>query len=277
MNALILFFSGTGNTWWCARELSRELSALGITSKIHSIEQPVPSWDFDILGLGWPVYGSDLPLPMMDFIGKHLPDHSGNRSLFTFCTQYMFSGDGAQVPKKELAAKGWSIQWSAHFIMPNNISVPQSPFSYTADYSRHRKMLNKTGKKIHRFARAIAENQPFTQGASTFSEALGMIQRKPFRKYFPQWRNEIRIHTSTCTLCGRCVAICPSGNLFMNTESTPTTIETRGTCVLCIRCYNFCPVQAVLCMGKAHNPKRGIPFQGPVPEFKPETLIHPRT
>ncbi|MBN2050779.1 MAG: 4Fe-4S binding protein, partial [Spirochaetales bacterium] len=69
-----------------------------------------------------------------------------------------------------------------------------------------------------------------------------------------------------------CVNICPSGNLVREGN----TIRTTGKCVLCERCYNFCPVQAVLYMGRPHKGRRGKPYRGPVPGFKPEMLRRPR-
>jgi len=272
MKALILFFSGTGNTWWCARQLAEALQTRGIYTSIHSIEQAIPDVDFDLLGLGWPVYGSDLPLPMTDFIQTRLPAPSADQKLFTFCTQYMFSGDGAWIAQAALSVKNWQIRWAAHFLMPNNICVPQSPFAFSGDYTAHQTRLKKTTVKISAFANAISEDLPFSQGKSKASLLLGRLQRDPYRKYFPLLRDDISIDRTVCKLCGRCVAICPSGNLRQAADETGLHIASQGNCVLCVRCYNFCPVQAVLYRGRRHPAKRGLPYRGPTPDFQPEQL-----
>ena len=41
MNTVIFYFSGTGNTWWCATKLKRELEHLGTNVEIYSLENKV--------------------------------------------------------------------------------------------------------------------------------------------------------------------------------------------------------------------------------------------
>ena len=63
----IFFFSGTGNTYWCADRLANSLTENGISARAISIEGVDPSrvervvTKAEIVGLGWPVYASDLP------------------------------------------------------------------------------------------------------------------------------------------------------------------------------------------------------------------------
>ena len=273
MTCVVFCFSGTGNTWWCARRLASSLEARGVQTRVESIERTSADAaadladGADLLGLGWPIYGSDLPEPMKWFIDATLPPADG-RSLFTFCTQLLFSGNGARVYERELAARGWRIGWSAHLRMPNNISVAVSPLSWSADPQAHERRLEKTSRRIDRFARAVLDGRRFSQGRGPLPAALGAMQRRPFRRWFPRLRNDISVDKERCTRCGRCVRICPSGNLAM----TPDGVVTGGACVLCVRCYNYCPVQAVRYMGRPHRPDRGLPYRGPVPDFRPEEL-----
>ena len=277
MTAVIFCFSGTGNTWWCARRIAASLDALGMPTRVESIERTDADAaarlvaGADLVGLGWPVYGSDLPEPMKQFVDTTLPLAEGRR-VFTFCTQLLFSGDGARVYERELAGRGWFTGWSVHLRMPNNISVTVSPLTWSADPDAHARRLEKTARKIDRFAGAVVDGRPFGQGRGWFSAVLGAMQRRPFRRWFPRLRNDITIDAEICTRCGRCVRICPSGNLTM----TPDGVAAGGTCVLCVRCYNYCPVQAVLYMRRPHRPERGLPYRGPVAGFRPEELTADR-
>jgi ferredoxin/flavodoxin len=273
MNAPIFFFSGTGNTAWCAERLGEHLRRRGVTTPVSSIEtidREVLLADLDradIVGLGWPVYGSDLPEPMKRFLDL-LPDGRGRR-VFAFCTQLFFSGNGARVYERELRERNWTIGWSAHFRMPNNICVTAFRIPFSSDPSDHLTRLERTEKKIDRFAGAIACDNRFTQGKGFLPAVLGLMQRAPYRKWFPSLRDDIGIDHELCTRCGRCVAICPVKNLTLENGR----IESHGRCVLCVRCYNFCPVQAVCYRGKAHIAKRGVPYRGPVAGFRPEKLV----
>ncbi len=277
MTAVVFVFSGTGNTWWCAQRLAESFDAHGVPTCVESIERIGAAsatelvGKADVVGLGWPVYGSDLPEPMKRFIDTTLPE-ADQRTVFTFCTQLLFSGNGARVCERELAARGWAIGWSVHLRMPNNISVTVSPLSWSADPGVHTRRLEKTARRIDRFAEAVAHGRSFSRGRGLLPAALGALQRRPFRRWFPRLRNDISIDAARCTRCGRCTRICPIGNL----TTTPDGIVTHGVCVICVRCYNYCPVQAVRYMGRLHKPERGLPYRGPVAEFRPEELVPDR-
>lgn len=275
MQITIFYFSGTGNTWWCAQEMQKQFTKAHVDCIIVSIEQIIPervkslSLASDIIGIGYPVYGSDLPQPMKNFIDHTLPDNpEGKTRFFTFCTQLIFSGDGAHVYREELQKKQWNINWSVHLHMPSNICVTAMPLPYTNDPKKISKRLVKTEKKIGKFTQAISTGRSYQQGNSKASKRLGLLQRSPYRRYFPRLRNDVTIDYDACIGCNLCIRICPSGNLFAD----GVRIGTRGTCMLCVRCYNFCPTQAIIYMGKKHKKKRGIPYQGPTKDFSPEQI-----
>ncbi len=298
MRIPIFYFSGTGNTWWCARTLRDKFNAADHESRIISIEQTDAGMtaaiikSADLVGIGYPIYGSDLPQPMKDFISWNLPDvrngKNGNsesrsspipaqsgstrKQLLVFCTQLLFSGDGAMVYRKELEQKGWEVRWAAHIRMPNNICVSALPFPYTTDWQKIGRRLRKAERKIGALSADVIRNHPRRKGATLFSRQLGLLQRAPYRSMFPRLRNDVRIDETLCIHCGCCVAACPSGNLY----EEDGIIRTRGMCILCVRCYNFCPVQAVTYLGKHHKASRGIPYRGPIPDFSPEKIAAPR-
>ena len=271
--AVIFYFSGTGNTWWVSNRIMQHLRTGNFDAYCYSIER-ISTDEANthissaaIVGFGYPVYGSDLPLPMKDFI-ENLACFSGTPA-FVFCTQYMFSGDGAAVSAGFLRKKGFVMFACEHFLMPNNVCVQALRiFSFTNDPQKIEKIKQKTDKKILRFTSGLCESKGPLRGSNIFSLLLGLLQRAPFRKYFAKWRNDISIDNSICTGCMRCVNICPSANLF----SSDGNIMTSGTCVLCLRCYNFCPVLAVKYIGKLHDPKRGVPYKGPGEGFCPEDI-----
>ena len=276
MKITIFYFSGTGNTWWCAREMQEKFTAENNDCSIISIEQTTPETvstatrNSDIIGIGYPIYGSDLPQPMKDFIDYAFPDNPENQpKLFTFCTQLIFSGDGAHIYQNELQKKQWEINWSVHLRMPNNICVTVMPLPYTADQKKIDKRLVKTKRKIIDFTYAVRNGKSFRQGYTYISKILGLMQRNPYRKYYPRLQNDISINTETCISCKRCIRICPVNNLNLDKG----VITAQGFCVLCVRCYNFCPTQSIIYMGKRHKEKRGTPYRGPVKDFSPEHII----
>ena len=132
--ATIFYFSGTGNTWWTADRIKKQLDAANINAETVSIDSLMneggidakkTDWlikSSDLIFFGWPVYGSDLPQPMKAFIDSLTPLGT-QKHVHTFCTQMEFSGDGAWHYHKNFEAKNLIIDSSAHFIMPSNVSI----------------------------------------------------------------------------------------------------------------------------------------------------------
>ncbi len=266
----VFYFSGTGNTWWVANRLAASLRDMGADAACFSVEQvDTGSADrliagCDVVGFGYPVYASDLPEIMKTFMSGLTPVC---KDVFIFCSQWLWSGDGARVGTEFLDSE-FRVKWAEHFAMPNNVSVSVFRLPYTNDKRRIERVLKKTEAKIQRFARRIMSGKPFLRGFNSVSVFSGYLQRHPFRSMYHRLRNDISIDRGKCISCGYCLKLCPAGNLC----SAGDTINTRGTCILCLRCYSFCPAMAVKYMNRLHIPGRGEPYRGPVAGFKPEIM-----
>ncbi|MCA0386418.1 MAG: EFR1 family ferrodoxin [Firmicutes bacterium] len=126
----IFYFSGTGNTLWAANQLAERLQ----NCPVYSIEAPL---DFtaiidtlDQVVFAYPIYGSDLPLPMKQFLMR-LPLGERTIKTYSIVTQWQFSGDGG-VLIREFLPKRFALSGSAHIFMPNNISVAPLENTMTA-------------------------------------------------------------------------------------------------------------------------------------------------
>jgi flavodoxin/ferredoxin len=272
----IFYFSGTGNTWWAAQRLAEELEKYKFQTSTHSIEQVSQEkandliGQADLVGLGYPIYGSDAPLIMQDFISA-LPQNKQPKPMLVFVTQAAWSGNGAYFIRPLVEAKGYRIDWAVHFNMPNNISLDLG-FFLNAILGLFRAKPANALKRIKELACRVVENQPWIMGRSPFF-SLGWIQRIPFRRGIHQWQsNAYQVDDGKCNACGRCERICPVGNITL-IDGLP---QFDDRCNLCLRCFNFCPQLAILAFNKPFNAAHfgDKPYQGPVPEFRPELLIN---
>lgn len=270
--AVIFFFSGTGNTWWVTEEIYGELRKINYSVKKRSIEEvTVEEADLlisgaDLAGFGYPIYGSDIPKPMLSFIGAL--KKVNQQKAFVFCTQWIWSGDGARVAASVLNKKGFTVRWGEHFLMPNNVTVNMIPLPYTNNSSKLNKIRKRAVKRIRHFSEKIATGKKYHRGFCKLSFLLGSVQRVPFRIVFKKLQNDISIDKERCIYCGDCVSLCPAENFY----KTEKGISTKGNCILCLRCYNFCPVSAIMYRGRLHQKKRGIPYRGPLESFDPYIL-----
>jgi ferredoxin/flavodoxin len=275
---LFFYFTGTGNTWWITKELSKQLGQLGWDTRLISIESVLIRTSshlsddilhliekYDIVGFGFPIYGSDAPIPMRTFI-EAFPSLTGSplegKKCLTYVTQMMFSGDGGFIFHKTLCKKGFDHLWSFHFVMPNNITVPGSPFAYITSQAQIDQILQKVQPRLIQATRAIHENRRVLMGKNPVARLMGWMQRAPYQMESHVMHKKLGVDSTKCTKCNLCVSNCPTANISLQESG----IQFSNKCTLCLRCYNWCPMRAIV-FGKKRNFDQVPAYRGP-PEFK---------
>jgi len=275
MNKIVIFyFSGTGNTWWVSERIAETLKGMGVEASAHSIEQvSVESAsalieDADAVGLGFPIYGSDVPRNFLRFL-EALPEQAEGKDTLGFVTQMAWSGDGFNFLRKMMAAKGYRVRWTAEFNMPNNVAIPFIPLPYSAEYARFKKQLEKAQEKIVQLCKVMVNGDDQIEHDDLFSTASAWIQRGPFR-WMHDWAGRLwSVEAEACTSCERCARICPADNIRM-ADGVPVHGD---DCILCLRCFNYCPTLAIHYAGLSNRrAEKNPPFKGPVMTFKPELI-----
>ncbi len=270
-NVAIFYFSGTGNTWYVSDKLKNCLTESGLIVKIYSVEALSEKESNGIISkndlviFGYPIYASYMPAPMIKFINGLKTNE--NKPSAIFCTQMIFSGDGAKVCDYLIEKKGFKTKWAIHFNMANNLNC--GPFKFlpvTNDEEKLKKMRQKTDKRIEKFSNLIVNNKEFKQGFSKASGILAKMQRPIEKKdHTALWKNSMSIDKDLCIKCGKCARLCPMRNVL----NDGSIFYTNGNCCGCLRCHNFCPAKAVMYKG-SKNIKEN--YQGPIKGFDPIIL-----
>lgn len=241
---IIIYFSGTGNSQYIAERFSQIMGAT-----CYSIEEAV---DFNqimtaaqTIVVCYPIYGSCVPRIMRDFVSDNQAAFAGKK-LIIFCTQLLFSGDGARVFTDLLAGVPVDIRYAEHFNMPNNICnfflFPLAPPRRQQGY------LNKADQKLRRASRNITAGVVKKRGFNLLSRYLGLwTQRVHFGTLEKKAERDVRI-AAACNGCGKCVRICPMKNL----KITGKSVTQLNHCTLCYRCVNQCPQKAITVL--VHTP-----------------------
>ena len=175
---LTLYFSGTGNSRYVAMRFSSLMQA-----DCHSIEETV---DFDAclsksetVCFCYPTYGSCVPRIMRDFVTTHNMALTGKK-LVLFCTQLLFSGDGARVFMDLLEGVRCDVIYAEHIRMPNNIcNVFLFPVK-AAD--RCGDVFAAADRLLARAADNIRAGIVVKRGFNPLSRAMGFLAQ---RAYFP--------------------------------------------------------------------------------------------
>lgn len=251
---LMLYFSGTGNSRYVAEAFSRRMEA-----ECHSIEETA---DFAArltahveVAVCYPVYCSGVPRLMREFAIRYQGAFQGKKVLI-FCTQMLYSGDGARA-FTDLFPPGWfTVLYAEHFFMPGNLCNVLPAWTFGEGFARRR--AEKAEEKIERICRNLERGRRVRRGFGRPSRLLGGMQRHYLLTTEDKARDAVTIGEG-CTGCGLCASRCPAGNLLL-VRGRPVP---QARCMFCYRCVNLCPRQAItVCYDKTVKAQyHGVPAE----------------
>ena len=233
---VMLYFSGTGNSKYIAGLFCRQFN-----SKAYSIEENIDFEELikqeETIGFCYPVYASRVPRIMREFAVKYT-DHLKNKKLIIFCTQVLFSGDGARSFTDIFPRGHVKVIYAEHFLMPNNVCN----FFLTPLESEKKveKYIANAERKMRLVCADIKAGTIKKRGFNIISRILGLIQGVFVPAMEKMARKSVRINDN-CTQCGLCIELCPMSNLAGENGK----ITHKNNCTACYRCINKCPEKAI--------------------------------
>lgn len=237
-----VYFSGTGNTRYCIEKLVHGLDAhagcIGIEhpSAIQAMAQS------DFIVLAYPVYFSNLPKIMRDFIKSNQSIFFGKK-VFIIATMGLFSGDGTGCAARLLKQYGAEIVGGLHLKMPDCIG-DEKLLKKTREENRI--IVKRAEEKIKKAVQALKSGQAPREGLSFLCHMAGLFgQRLWFYNKTKHYSGKLKISSEQCVGCGVCTKLCPMGNLSVEHQmATP-----HNQCTMCYRCISNCPNQAITLLG----------------------------
>lgn len=231
---VIVYFSGTGNSKYIAEKFADRMQI-----EAHSIEENIDFGQIfdkvDTIAVCYPIYGSCVPLIMREFVKKNMQFFE-RKKLIIFCTQMLFSGDGAKAFTRLIPNCDGRVRYAEHFKMPNNIcNFALFPMTEKEKTKKPLRALEKLDKVCSDIQKGVVKKR----GWNAFSNILGKTQNIAYPKMEAKARASFRTDDS-CIGCGLCVKKCPMHNL----ELVNGKVKQNGNCTLCYRCVNICPKQS---------------------------------
>jgi flavodoxin/ferredoxin len=243
MKTLIIYFSQTGNTRKMA-ECIRE-GIVGITGHCDMKElSQVDSdslADYDLVGLGCPVFYYQEPFNVRDFM-ENLPILKG-RHWFAFCSHGSVIGNTFPSMAERLEKKG-IIVIGYHDTYADG-TLPFYPYpTLTTGHPDSQDL-----QEARAFGNEIAGRyQRIAEGDSSLIPQLAEIPEEWVKnaqmlnlEFMEQMMPKLRIDMEKCIQCGECEENCPVAGIDVRSE--PPRVQ--SPCVYCWNCAKICPTLAI--------------------------------
>ena len=243
MKALITYFSMTGYTQKVAEHIRKgiaEKAGQCDLKRLVEVDTTVLG-DYDLVGLGCPVYYYKEPFNVSDFIDS-LPELR-NKQWFVFCTHGMVLGNTLVSMSDKLKKKG--IQVVGYFDTYADATAPF--FTYPVPTSGHpdsqeyeeacafgRELVERSRRIVKGEVGLIPSPDPV---AKEWIERADMMTRETLGQLMPP----LRIDMEKCTLCHECEEACPAKGIDVGVD--PPRIQ--DPCIYCYQCPMICPTQAI--------------------------------
>ena len=238
-----VYFSGTGNTKHCVTEFVRCFDENNAAITIESSDAIKMIDDNDFIIFGYPVYFSNVPKIVRDFIVESKSVFR-NKKVFIICTMGLFSGDGAGCSARIFKRYGTKVVGGLHLKMPDCIGDEKM---LKKSVEENRKIIEQANTKLRLSAKRLKEGTPTNEGLNIFYHIAGLFgQRLWYYGKTTSYKDKPNIESQKCIGCGRCVELCPLNNI----EITNDKAVAKGKCTMCYRCFSNCPVQALTILGK---------------------------
>ena len=232
---MILYFSGTGNSRYCAEMLADLLHEecvdifrylqTGSSAELTS-EKP---WIFVA-----PTYCWQLPRAFQEFLGASR--FSGSRDAYFVMTCGGEIGNSAVKNQALCEAMGLRYRGTLPVVMPDNYIVMfRAPAAPEAQ-----KIISKARPILEQGAARIQAGKDFPPvKVSLLDKTKSGIVNTLFYRYYIKAKPFAV--TSACIGCGKCEAACPFGNIQMQ-NSKPVWGD---HCTHCMACICGCPTEAI--------------------------------
>lgn len=232
---MIIYFSATGNSEFCAKQLAKCLNGEVVCSnKLIKQNKTGDFYSDKPYVFVFPVYLSTIPAVFTDFIAKS--NFTGSSKAYFVATCASTIGASVNVGESLCLAKNLEFMGATSIVMPQNYIIL---FSMTeADECVNRK--NNAVNTIKGLAKQV-DNQEKLNGkkASNFEYSITMFVEKLYLNHFTKTKKFYA--TDKCIGCGLCKKQCPM-NCISIKDKHPVW---NNSCIHCMACINRCPTQAI--------------------------------
>lgn len=239
MKCLLVYYTGTYNTRYLTNMLKEKLVNKGIEVDTYEMDvlnmEKLDYSSYDLLGIGYPIYGFNVPSRFLKFIRKQRFPKGLKAFIYKNSGETYHANDASSINiYHKLKRSKIRIENEYHFMMPYNIHFKFEDALVSEILKMDDKLLDilvkevleeipniKKYKLLHRFITAVVKLQYIGGDVNSFF---------------------YRIKKDKCINCNKCISNCPTRNIYRNKKGN---IKFHHDCLMCMRCSLNCPTDAI--------------------------------
>lgn len=237
---MIVYFSATGNSKYCAEQLASKLND-NLCSLNHLMKENIKEIDVngqDMFGIVCPAYDFNISYSVAEFIEDAIIKNISKECyVYAVFTCGKSCGAAEKTLKDILKKKGIKLKSAYKIEMPDNY-IPMFPLSTKEEQT---KILKQAEIRLEE----ILKNILFRENLTITTKQMPVPMRYLIKKVaVPSQRRATKNFwvKDTCIGCGLCQNICPK-NIIELQDGKPVWI--KDDCACCLGCIHRCPKSAI--------------------------------
>lgn len=242
----IVFFSGTGNTKFVAKQFKKNLEQKGHKVTLIDISENKEFKDeYEAYIFGGPLYAGMITDVLEKFAMSNIKDGK-RRKVMVFSTQASSNNKGTDYLAYYLERMNFDVIREEIITMPNNYYFSRFKKAKATDIQKLKKDCMKNSKNIINLFLKNAEKRNETSDSKV---AFKMWFYNKFKKLSKKWaRKKLSVDMKKCIKCKKCELGCITKNIKVEDE-----VLFGDKCISCRKCLNLCPTNSFLYNKKAIN------------------------
>jgi len=243
VRTLIIVFSQTGYTQKVAERIRDGAIEMGTECEIAAISDVDPGTlhEYDLIGLGCPVFYGKEPLNVRGFV-EELPEMKG-KHWFVFTTHASTIGIAMISMAQGLESKGGVIVGSHDTYADSTAPfIPYPTLTTGHPDEQEYEEARVFGRDLVDRAQRIADGgKNLIPSLDLVSEEFANITETFPVEFMEQTFPKLHIDRERCVQCHTCEETCPANGI----EIKPDSCSIQNPCIYCFRCVMVCPEIAI--------------------------------